>query len=120
MPNSPTISTPPVLSAHSYPLPSRPVFKVNTGNALRDSGQLDEALQCYRSALEMKPDHPHGWNNMGNALKDKGEREREKERERGSERDGEREREREWKRKRETERERELRCRQKKSNVGVE
>ena len=95
---------------HPYPLPSRPVFKVNTGNALRDSGQLDEALQCYRSALEMKPDHPHGWNNMGNALKDKGERERV----------CEREREREWKRKRETERERELRCRQKKSNVGVE
>jgi hypothetical protein len=26
----------------------------------------------------MKPDHPHGWNNMGNALKDKGERERER------------------------------------------
>jgi tetratricopeptide (TPR) repeat protein len=64
-------------SPHSYLPPSFPLFKVNTGNALRDSGRLDEALQCYRSALEMKPDHPHGWNNMGNALKDRGEREEE-------------------------------------------
>ena len=31
-----------------------------------------ESLNCYRAALQLKPDHPHAYNNMGNALKDKG------------------------------------------------
>jgi protein O-GlcNAc transferase len=30
----------------------------NLGNALRDRGQLDEAMAAYRRALELKPDYP--------------------------------------------------------------
>lgn len=33
---------------------------------------LEEAINCYRTALGLKPDHPHAYNNLGNALKDKG------------------------------------------------
>ena len=42
------------------------------GNALREDCRLEEAMQCYRRALKLKPDHPHGWNNYANALKDAG------------------------------------------------
>lgn len=31
-----------------------------------------ESFHCYQMALAQKPDHPHAYNNMGNALKDKG------------------------------------------------
>ena len=43
------------------------------GNALREDSRLDEAMQCYKQAIKLKPDHPHGWNNYANALKDAGE-----------------------------------------------
>ena len=61
----------PLLSCPTFQLFPSPT-KVNMGNALREDSRLDEALHCYRTALQLKPDHPHGWNNLANALKDKG------------------------------------------------
>jgi protein O-GlcNAc transferase len=52
--------------------PSFPDAHNNLGNALRESGRLEEAIGHYRAALKIKPDHPHAYNNLGNALKDKG------------------------------------------------
>ena len=40
--------------------------------ALKDQGKLDEAVACYRRALELKPDYAEAHNNLGNALKDQG------------------------------------------------
>ena len=34
--------------------------------------RLDEAINAYRSALHLKPDHPHAYNNLGNAMIEKG------------------------------------------------
>ena len=35
-------------------------------------GKLDEAVACYRRALELKPDFAEAHSNLGNALKDLG------------------------------------------------
>ena len=40
--------------------------------ALKDQGKLDEAVACYRRALELKPDYAEAHSNLGNALKDQG------------------------------------------------
>jgi tetratricopeptide (TPR) repeat protein len=40
--------------------------------ALRDQGQLDEAIAAFGRALELKPDHAQAHGNLGNALKDRG------------------------------------------------
>ncbi len=42
----------------------------NLGNTLNDVGKLDEALVCYRRALELKPDFAEAYNNLGNFWKD--------------------------------------------------
>ena len=39
---------------------------------LHDQGKLDEAVACYRRALELKPDYAEAHNNLGIALKDQG------------------------------------------------
>ena len=39
---------------------------------MKDQGKLDEAVACYRRALELKPDYAEAHNNLGNALKDQG------------------------------------------------
>ena len=39
---------------------------------LKDQGKLDEAVACYRRALELKPDYAETHNNLGNALNDRG------------------------------------------------
>ena len=44
----------------------------NLGNALKDQGKLDEAVACYRRALELKPDYAEAHNNLGVAFKDQG------------------------------------------------
>ena len=36
------------------------------------TGSLDEAIACYRRALELRPDFAAGHNNLGNALKNQG------------------------------------------------
>ena len=38
----------------------------------KDQGKLDEAVACYRRALELKPDYAEAHNNLGIALKDQG------------------------------------------------
>ena len=38
----------------------------------KEQGKLDEAVACYRRALELKPDYAEAHNNLGNALKDQG------------------------------------------------
>ena len=39
---------------------------------MKDQGKLDEAVACYRRALELKPDFAEAHNNLGLALKDQG------------------------------------------------
>ena len=40
--------------------------------AFKDQGKLDEAVACYRRALELKPDFAEAHNNLGIAFKDQG------------------------------------------------
>jgi len=44
----------------------------NLGNALRDNGQLDEAVAACRQAIALRPNYPKAHNNLGNALAEKG------------------------------------------------
>ncbi|KAF0219379.1 MAG: hypothetical protein FD174_2078 [Geobacteraceae bacterium] len=44
----------------------------NLGNALKDHGRMDEAIECYRRALESEPGFYLARNNLGNALKEQG------------------------------------------------
>jgi predicted O-linked N-acetylglucosamine transferase (SPINDLY family) len=44
----------------------------NLGNALKAQGQLDEAVACYRRALELKPDFAVAHNTLGVALQAQG------------------------------------------------
>ena len=39
------------------------------GNALKDQGKLEEAIEAYNKAISIKPDYAEAYNNMGNALK---------------------------------------------------
>ena len=47
-----------------------------TGQFLTSSlcqvSRLDEAINAFRSALHLKADHPHAYNNLGNAMIEKG------------------------------------------------
>ena len=42
------------------------------GNALKEQGKLEEAIENYTKALSIKPDYAKAYNNMGNALKEQG------------------------------------------------
>ena len=44
----------------------------NLGNALNDCGELDEAVACYRRALEAAPNYAEAHSNLGTVLKDQG------------------------------------------------
>ena len=44
----------------------------NLGNALKDQGQLAEAVAQYQEALRLKPDYAEAHNNLGVALQDQG------------------------------------------------
>jgi len=47
-------------------------FHNNLGNVLKDQGKLDQALACYRRALELKPDYALAHNNLGLVLSGQG------------------------------------------------
>jgi tetratricopeptide (TPR) repeat protein len=42
------------------------------GNALKDKGDLEAAVESYKQALKIKPDYANAYSNMGNAMKDMG------------------------------------------------
>ena len=44
----------------------------NLGDALKDQGKLDEAIACYRQAIELDPKFAVAHSNLGNALKTQG------------------------------------------------
>ena len=44
----------------------------NMGNALKNQGKLEEAIEALKKALSLKPDYAEAHNNMGNALKNQG------------------------------------------------
>jgi serine/threonine-protein kinase len=46
----------------------------NLGNALHATGQVDEAIACYRKAIELAPKSAMAHNNLGSALGRKGQR----------------------------------------------
>ena len=46
--------------------------RTDLGNVLREQGQLDQAVVCYRRALELNPDSPATYYNFGTALSDQG------------------------------------------------
>ena len=41
------------------------------GNALTEMGELEAAVECYKKAIEIKPDHAEAYGNMGFVLKSK-------------------------------------------------
>ena len=44
----------------------------NMGNALKEQGKLEEAIEAYNKALAIKPDYAEAYNNMGIALQEQG------------------------------------------------
>ena len=44
----------------------------NLGLAVKDQGKPDEAVDCFRRAVELKPNYAEAYNNLGIALKDLG------------------------------------------------
>jgi protein O-GlcNAc transferase len=38
----------------------------NMGNALKDAGRVEEAINCYRSCLALQANHPQALTNLGN------------------------------------------------------
>jgi len=40
----------------------------NLGNVLKDQDRLDEAIESFHKALELKPDFAEAHNNLGNVL----------------------------------------------------
>jgi serine/threonine-protein kinase len=52
--------------------PGHPPTLNNLGNALKDRGQLDEAISAYRTGIEFDPRYALGRLSLGNALKARG------------------------------------------------
>ncbi|XP_042387718.1 probable UDP-N-acetylglucosamine--peptide N-acetylglucosaminyltransferase SEC [Zingiber officinale] len=42
----------------------------NLGNALKDAGHVEEAINFYRSCLALQPNHPQALSSLGNIYKD--------------------------------------------------
>ncbi len=42
---------------------------------MNDQGKRDEALACFRRAIELKPDYTTAYNNLGAVLSDQGKQE---------------------------------------------
>jgi predicted O-linked N-acetylglucosamine transferase (SPINDLY family) len=58
--------------ASSFPAPLRADALNNLGNALKEQMFLNDAISCYRAALQLVPTHIHALNNLGNAFKEVG------------------------------------------------
>ncbi len=60
------------LAARRLPLAPRPLPEdiYREGNRLRDQGRTEEAIACYRQAVEMNPEYAEAWNSMGNMFRD--------------------------------------------------
>ena len=41
-----------------------------TGNVLQDLGKLEEAIQAYKKALQLKPDYAIVYNNIGKVFQE--------------------------------------------------
>ena len=52
--------------------PDYAVAYCNMGNALKEQGKLDKAIEAYRKALSLKPNFAEAYSDIGNALKDQG------------------------------------------------
>jgi len=52
--------------------PDQPVYYVNLGNLRRELNRFDEAIPCYRKALELDSRNMEALNNIGITLKDMG------------------------------------------------
>jgi superkiller protein 3 len=44
----------------------------NLGVALKAKGQLEEAIEAYRKAIQLDPNYANAYSNLGSALYDKG------------------------------------------------
>ncbi len=67
----------PVGRGHRLPqeaieLDPKSAHSVNLGNALREKGQLDEAIACYKRAIELDPEFASAHSGLGLALLGKG------------------------------------------------
>jgi tetratricopeptide (TPR) repeat protein len=60
------------LGFQTEPKPEQPEAWGNKGVAMEALGRLDEAIQAYRKAAELKADHVDALANLGNALSRKG------------------------------------------------
>jgi protein O-GlcNAc transferase len=49
-----------------------PEAYLNLGNALRGVGRLDQAVDCYRRAINLDPDYGMAHSNLARALNDQG------------------------------------------------
>jgi protein O-GlcNAc transferase len=38
---------------------------------LKEENRLDEAIESYRAALRLKPDHPHAYSNLGKHVRER-------------------------------------------------
>ncbi|MEI8313752.1 MAG: tetratricopeptide repeat protein, partial [Verrucomicrobiota bacterium] len=52
--------------------PNDPETNNNLGTALRELGQLDEAVACFRKAAASRPDYSEAYNNLGLARQEQG------------------------------------------------
>jgi tetratricopeptide (TPR) repeat protein len=52
--------------------PSSPGVHLNLGLALTNGGQLDDAIACWKKAIDLDPRYAQAHHNLGNAMKAKG------------------------------------------------
>jgi tetratricopeptide (TPR) repeat protein len=52
--------------------PHSPGTQLNLGLALAEKGDVDDAIRCFRRAIELDPRYPLGHSNLGIALKERG------------------------------------------------